>query len=785
MSAGEERPSRAEIAAIINMRGRHVDLAEYFRTYHEEFMRGILIAGSIGSGKSELAMQLVRAALDSNLGALVFDPSNDYQRLLSVAPDGVVIDFSEYYFNPLESPPGMPLKAWGQVFIQVFAQIFGLKDVSISILQKSWENLVESCRNTKRTPILSELLKQVMAYVPRPRSTEQSAHASVQNRIEQVLSSGFGKCLDVRNGFTPEDFETGLLVVKTRPVGIERVHELVVGLTVAKIFAYRSWKQSRGESVGNDMLVVLEEAHRVLSEGRQSDRYGQRLYLERALIECRKLGMGFLVVDQIPHQISSHVLGSCTTWVAMKLMDPRARRVIGEAMCLDHVWQETGLMELPVGAAFVRVEHMEELEDVSPLVNPPLDSISELEHFRLPALVAAPTPRENLLPDISHQTVESMMCSNQRYLKYYERNRKEDLALLDGVLPSHLRLAFRTLVERIGPREAVWEGVLSYCGLDNKRLPGRFREPQRTLDRQSQEGLRKCIGILSSKPAVSVLTLCTGQSEMTTTEIGQKTGTSRSWTNRVIRRLVEQGFLQKTSKPQHASARYMATRRGEGLLLLGQQLQKLLANDSESMLVLLPKDDTQWLLKMAKLEETFRDMTAVAGWREEKALLQTAKLVYLLQFQLEQGRTIRRKDKLDQKSVFKILSALRSGLLGGLLEKAYLLTIAEAKTRTNLSDRGLRKQLVELRQIGVIELVGKKGSRLIELKNIWRMFLTQDVMQNSDWMLLNRSLVERALQESLNALTLGSLMGELQFAIIEDVIAGCRRIETYLIPEKM
>ncbi len=113
---------------IILNRGRKVDLYQYLRKHPEELLKGVLVAGSIGSGKTHRSISVIRSALDSGYGVLVFDPSNDYQRLLHSYEAGVVIDFSEYYLNPLEPSPGLSLKDWSSIFIQVFAQNFGLKD---------------------------------------------------------------------------------------------------------------------------------------------------------------------------------------------------------------------------------------------------------------------------------------------------------------------------------------------------------------------------------------------------------------------------------------------------------------------------------------------------------------------------------------------------------------------------------------------------------------------------------------------------------------------------------
>ena len=92
---------REYIQRIIRNRGRQVDLHHYLMKHPDELLKGVLIAGSVGSGKTQRSISIVKSALDIGYGVVVFDPSNDYQCLLHEYEDGVVIDFSEFYQNPL------------------------------------------------------------------------------------------------------------------------------------------------------------------------------------------------------------------------------------------------------------------------------------------------------------------------------------------------------------------------------------------------------------------------------------------------------------------------------------------------------------------------------------------------------------------------------------------------------------------------------------------------------------------------------------------------------------
>ncbi len=64
-SLPQERLTRESVAKVIHNRGHMVLLMDYLKAYPDELLRGVLVAGSIGSGKTERAKSIVMAALDS------------------------------------------------------------------------------------------------------------------------------------------------------------------------------------------------------------------------------------------------------------------------------------------------------------------------------------------------------------------------------------------------------------------------------------------------------------------------------------------------------------------------------------------------------------------------------------------------------------------------------------------------------------------------------------------------------------------------------------------------
>ncbi|MFW9803735.1 MAG: hypothetical protein ACFFFC_13830 [Candidatus Thorarchaeota archaeon] len=728
------------IARVILNRGRHIDLYEYILRHPEELIKGVLVAGSIGSGKTQKAMKILLAALESEYGGIVFDNSRDYEKLLAVRSNIVVIDYREFIQNPLEPPTGMRLDEWFPTFIQVFAQNYGLKDPSIAILQKAANNLILDAPSSQdKPPMLDELLDEVREYRPRQRSSEVGSHVSVQNRLESLLDSEVGRCVKAIRGFQPTDFEEGLLVVQLPATGITRAHELLVGITVAKLFAYRAWQRTHNIPPTNNVLVVLEEAHKFLSENRRADRRGERSHLERALIEGRKLGIGFMVVDQMPHQISSHVLGSSNMWVVRRLIDPQAKRVVGEALCLDHVWSREGLISLPTGGAFVRVEKMTELEAVSPLAHRlPIHGMEPWDSIRLPALVAVPEPDEAMIQCNSEFSARNLMANNERYLEFFERNAREYMERLNDTVPQYVLDTLNSFLKRtISPQFFDDCAISEYTGISpdmaqtiRNRYDGRRNDKRKASVSSSIYEIKARCKALSSKGSLEVLSCLESKSGMNTQKLCEATSLGSSWLSRILGELGSRGYVKRVGKPQRGAAVYRLTEYGKEALSWGRFVVSIIQGDARHSegrkIVEIHHNDLEWLLDLCSENLEIRQNSYSAGWRGDNDLRET--MMNLL-FKIEALMSFKRTEapsvglRMNLKLFKSILLTLENDVLGTILQSRNPVTIRSLGSKTGLSDRSIRRQLRTLEKMGIICRSQTSGLWNVEMSNSWKMLL--------------------------------------------------------------
>jgi DNA helicase HerA-like ATPase len=85
-----------------------------------------------------------------------------------------------------------------------------------------------------------------------------------------------------------------------------------------------------GESLKR--LIVIEEAHRYLSEERPPNLRGERTLLEPAVTEARRYGLGFVTIDQMPLLLSRYVWDNMGTLLVHRLPNLESAKVVKDSL---------------------------------------------------------------------------------------------------------------------------------------------------------------------------------------------------------------------------------------------------------------------------------------------------------------------------------------------------------------------------------------------------------------------------------------------------------------------
>ena len=100
---------------------------------------------------------------------------------------------------------------------------------------------------------------------------------------------------------------------------LERLVDSILRVVYEALF----WSREKTEGgVERPLLVVMEEAHRYLSE--KSGRLASEM-VQRIVKEGRKYGVGAMVVSQRPSEVNETILSQCGTFFALRLSNPADR----------------------------------------------------------------------------------------------------------------------------------------------------------------------------------------------------------------------------------------------------------------------------------------------------------------------------------------------------------------------------------------------------------------------------------------------------------------------------
>lgn len=101
------------------------------------------------------------------------------------------------------------------------------------------------------------------------------------------------------------------------------VLELLVGSILKIVYEALFWSREKSEGgINRPLLVVMEEAHRYLSKGKNN--LASEI-VQKIAKEGRKYGVGAMVISQRPSEVDETILSQCGTFFALRLSNPDDR----------------------------------------------------------------------------------------------------------------------------------------------------------------------------------------------------------------------------------------------------------------------------------------------------------------------------------------------------------------------------------------------------------------------------------------------------------------------------
>lgn len=311
-------------------------------------LRHILILGTTGSGKTTHACHVISQALKTapNARCFIVDPKKEYRDLagrLNIPSRIMAIgDEPMARFNPLAPPKGVKPALWDRAFTDVFLRAYGLQEPSRRILLDS---LAALRQGSKLQPTVRELEKQVREFEHGSKN-EQGSQRSVESRLHGINTGPVGDSLNSEQVLEPNASER-LTIFE-----IGFVDSMKDQKFLAELVLMYMWQRDKAEppqkAESLRRLIVIEEAHRYLSEDRPQNQRGERTLLELAIAEARRYGWGFMTIDQMPLLLSRYVWDNTGTLFMHRLANMESYKAVKDALGKIPVSQEQYEMSYPI-----------------------------------------------------------------------------------------------------------------------------------------------------------------------------------------------------------------------------------------------------------------------------------------------------------------------------------------------------------------------------------------------------------------------------------------------------
>jgi DNA helicase HerA-like ATPase len=323
-------------------------------------LRHTLILGGSGSGKTNHAFYVIKQGVESAhpSSCFVIDVKREYRALRQVlSKDVMVLSIGEepaVRFNPLIPPSDVSAELWDRALTDVFTRAYGLSEPSRRIMLDSLFSFREEHRD--EDPTLRNLEAEVARFKA-GSSKEQNSQRSTESRLHIINTGPIGRSLNCEEALKVDSMEGKVVILE-----IGQVDSLRDQRFLAEMFLLYLWNYDNRHEAGEESLkrlIVVEEAHRYLSEERPPTQRGDRTLLELAIAEARRYGWGFVIIDQMPLLLSRYVWDNVGTVLVHRLTNVNSWEVVKKSLgssplrCVDQGYDEL-VLKLPEDLSFYR-----------------------------------------------------------------------------------------------------------------------------------------------------------------------------------------------------------------------------------------------------------------------------------------------------------------------------------------------------------------------------------------------------------------------------------------------
>lgn len=278
------------------------------------FQKHLAILAMSGAGKSYTVSVLLEALLnlqkDESIGVVLFDVHGEYRNFAEPVSDSKYKDFSKRVVHYDASKLKFALHS---LDMSLFANILDVSGPQYRVLIKALGKLKEnSDSNVFGFDELKEIIKEI------------DTRTNIDDRIYLMERMNmFGKTSNFK---IDSIVKPGQLTI----IDLSDVLDMTHKQLILAYFANYLFRLRQSERIA-PFLLLLEEAHQFVPEGKAEEYAKARSIIETIAREGRKFGASLCLISQRPIKLSSTVLSQCSTHMLMRITNPYDLKHIQES----------------------------------------------------------------------------------------------------------------------------------------------------------------------------------------------------------------------------------------------------------------------------------------------------------------------------------------------------------------------------------------------------------------------------------------------------------------------
>ena len=328
----------------------------FFGLYPEELMRGCVIMGYRGTGKTNILYLIIDRANRCGIPCIVFEIKEDCKHLIRRLPSTIVLDCrgdNALKFNPIVPPPGVSLVnrivTVAEITAQSHSYFDGTANYFIDHANKCCKEFGSFDENTeiKNYPDLRYIYNSIKSKRELSLSRDARYRESALNRLESILFTG-GDMFNCNTGHQLEKIiERHNVVFRLTSLG-EKGRIYLISLILSYLFQFRIANPDKRHL---PVLVIIDEGNEVFNKWLE-ERIGS-LMISSLARQAREFNLGIVVTCQEIGALCDSAK-NVYTQILMRLPEGRNLRYASESMGLTREQLEFNY-QLQTGQAIIRL----------------------------------------------------------------------------------------------------------------------------------------------------------------------------------------------------------------------------------------------------------------------------------------------------------------------------------------------------------------------------------------------------------------------------------------------